>query len=81
MMKPWTDKNGTTKMLVRATESIEAQKALDKKIADIKQVLGLMETELQKYESLRYPDWSHVGDLSYIDAELESIWEFMAESG
>jgi len=79
-MKKWTEKDGSKTMLVNSTRADKAQKELNERIASIKQSLRMMETELQKWESLTCPDWANVGDLGHIDNELIAVWEFMSEA-
>jgi hypothetical protein len=79
-MVEWTKQNGTKTYLVNSTSAEKAQEALDKRLASIKQSLHMIETELQKYESLRCPDWAHVGSLGHVDVELISVFEFISES-
>lgn len=78
-MKAWTDESGISKMIVGSRETDKAKQTLDEKVKMIRETLKSMDTELQKWESLKCPDWADVGDLQRIDADLESIWEYMSE--
>ena len=79
-MNPWQDKNGNKKMLVNLVEGNEAYDKVQQKVKDIRSLLGFIGTELEKYESLNSPDYGHLGDLDYIEDQLDIIWEFLQET-
>ena len=50
------------------------------KLREVKQLLNLLNTEMQKYESLTTWDYGDVGDLGYIEERLNEAWEFATET-
>lgn len=61
-------------------KSIHAREAAEKRMKEIKQLLALIGTEMQKYESLQSFDYGHVGDLGHVEELLGEAWDFISET-
>ena len=48
------------------------------RLAEIEQIMGQINTELDKYRSLIYWHYGHSGDLGWIVQHLSEVWEFVA---
>ena len=61
-------------------KSVHAAEAAQKHMKEIKELLGLIGTEMQKYESLTAFDYEHVGGLAHVGELLSEAWEFISET-
>lgn len=76
-MPSWTKSDGTK----TATNPRKAKRKVNERMASIRETLAAIETELEKYESLRCPDWGHAGDLAHVDERLAEVYDFMRGAG
>lgn len=59
---------------VNATEELQAH------LKKVDQLLRAITTEMQKYQTLRYATYGHVGDVGHVEDLLTQAYEFVAET-
>lgn len=58
----------------------DAREMGEKKLAEIEQLMKMIDTQLGKYRSLRYWHYEHAGSVIEIERQLGELWEFVAEA-
>jgi hypothetical protein len=60
--------------------SVHAEVDAKAKIKEIRQLLKMIGTEVEKYESLLMVNPRQVGELSEVEILLDQTWEFISEA-
>ena len=60
--------------------SVHAKEALDKRLKEVRRLLTLVETALQKYDSLLRVNYIHIAELGYVEGQLAEVWEFIGKT-